>query len=69
MGLGRKCGVEGGQRSRGGWVRDLMGLEKGEGEGGLNERAGLGQGRGLLSVFGVFPAAFGGPSAPRGCSP
>lgn len=42
-------------------------MEKGEGEGGLNERAGLGLGRGRLRVLGALPVIFAGPSTPRGC--
>lgn len=38
-----------------------MGLEKGEGEGGLNERAGPGLGRGLLRLLWALPAVFAGP--------
>lgn len=42
--------------------QDRMGLEKGEGEGGLNERAGLGLGRGLLRVLGELLVVFAGPA-------
>ena len=59
----------GGAAARG---QDRMGLAKGEGEGGLNERAEPGLGRGLLCPLRARPAVFPGPqrpSRPAACGP
>ena len=56
--------MEGGPKTRGDWGTGPHGIGEGGREGGLNEGAGPGLGRGLLHVLGALPAVFAGPRRP-----